>query len=48
MKSCQNMNQLQTGLMEKREKLSKDAPTSDRFDGKAGKVVKRCSNFRQV
>jgi len=26
--------------MEKREKLSKDVPTSDRFDGKAGKVVR--------
>jgi len=28
------MIQLQTGLMEKQEKLSKDAPTSDRFGGK--------------
>jgi len=35
------MIQLQTGLMEKREKLSKDDPTSDRFDVKAGKAVKR-------
>jgi hypothetical protein len=35
------MIQLQTGLEEKQEKLSEDEPTSDRFDGKAGKVVKR-------
>jgi hypothetical protein len=35
------MIQLKTGLKEKQEKLSEDDPTSDRFDGKAGKAVKR-------
>ncbi|WNF23063.1 hypothetical protein [Mesobacillus jeotgali] len=42
------MSQLQTGLKEKHEKLSEDEPTLDRFGGKAGKVVRSRSNFRQV
>jgi hypothetical protein len=32
----------------KQEKLSKEAPTSDRFDCKTGKAVRRSFNFRQV
>jgi hypothetical protein len=47
-KSCQKKPQLQTGLIGKQEKLSKEAPTSDRFDWKTGKAVKRSPNFRQV
>ncbi|MEW8986345.1 MAG: hypothetical protein AB2401_04945 [Bacillus sp. (in: firmicutes)] len=47
-KSCQNLIQLQTGLKVKQKKLSKEEPTSDRFVGKAQKVVRRRANFRQV
>jgi hypothetical protein len=47
-KSCQKKLQLQTGLGGKQGKLSKEAPTSDRFGRKTGKAVKRSSNFRQV
>ncbi|WNF23608.1 hypothetical protein [Mesobacillus jeotgali] len=47
-KSCQNIDQLQTGLEEKAEKLSEDRPTSDRFGGIDRKAVRRSINFRQV
>jgi hypothetical protein len=35
-------------LKEKHEKLSEEEPTLDRFGGKAGKVVRNRSSFRQV
>jgi hypothetical protein len=47
-KSCQKKEQLQTGLKGKCEKLSKEGATSDRFEGKMRKAVRRRSNFRQV
>ncbi|WNF21965.1 hypothetical protein [Mesobacillus jeotgali] len=47
-KSCQKKSQLQTALRGKREKLSKEGPTSDRFEGETRKAVRRRANFRQV
>jgi hypothetical protein len=35
-------------LKQKGEKLSKERATSDRFEGKSRKAVRRKSNFRQV
>jgi hypothetical protein len=35
-------------LKEKEEKLSKEGATSDKFEGKRRKAVKRRSNLRQV
>ncbi len=39
MKSCLNLVQLQTGLVEKYKKMSEPEPTSDRFGGKDRKAV---------
>ncbi|MEW8971694.1 MAG: hypothetical protein AB2411_13765, partial [Mesobacillus sp.] len=39
-KSCQNIDQLQTGLEEKAGKLSEHQSTSDRFGGKDRKAVR--------
>ncbi|WP_226678046.1 hypothetical protein [Mesobacillus jeotgali] len=46
--SCQNINQLRTGLEEKPEKLSEHQPTLDRFGGEARKVVRTSTNLGQV
>jgi hypothetical protein len=47
-KSCQKKSQVQTGFRGKREKLSEEEPSSDRFEGKTRKAVKIRVNFRQV
>ncbi|WP_102261337.1 hypothetical protein [Mesobacillus jeotgali] len=46
--SCQNINQLWTGLVEKPGKLSEHRPTWDRFGGEARKAVRTSTNFGQV
>jgi hypothetical protein len=54
-KSCQKKSQLQTSLREKQEKLSEEKPTSDSFDRKTRKAVKkkggslkRCSSIEKL
>ncbi|WNF23011.1 hypothetical protein [Mesobacillus jeotgali] len=47
-KSCQNLMQLRTGLERRQEKLSEVEATSDKFGGKAGKVVRSRAILRQV
>ena len=47
-KSCQKNSQVQTGLRGKREKLSEEELTSDRFERKTRKAVRSRGKFRQV
>jgi len=46
-KSCQKKSELKTGLSEKGEKLSKEERTSDRFERKTRKAVRRRAKFIQ-